>query len=53
MKFEQKMAQGHQRSRLKMLMDGRTDDGRKVITIVHPEQSFQIKILIFFSHISA
>ena len=22
-----------------MLMDGRTDDGRKVITIAHPEQS--------------
>ena len=39
-----KLAQRLQRrSRLKMLMDGRTDgrtdDGRKVITTAHPEQS--------------
>ena len=39
-----KLAQGLQRrSRLKMLTDGRTDgrmdDGRKVITIAHPEHS--------------
>ena len=27
------------RSHLKMLMDGRTDDGRKVITIAHHEHS--------------
>ena len=27
------------RSRLKLLMDGRTYDGRKVITIAHPEHS--------------
>ena len=46
MKFEQNC-------RLKMLMDGRTDgrtdDGRKVITIAHPEQSSgELKISIFF-----
>ena len=35
-----KLAQRLQRrSRLKMLTDGRTDDGRKVITRAHPEQS--------------
>ena len=35
-----KLAQRLQRrSRLKMLMDGRTDNGRKVIAIAHPEQS--------------
>ena len=29
-----------------MLTDGRTDDGRKVITIAHPEQSSgELKIL--------
>ena len=46
MKFEQKTAQRFQwRSRLKMLTDGRTD-GRKVITIAHPEQSSgELKIL--------
>ena len=31
-----------------MLTDGRTDDGRKVITIAHPEQSSgELKILMF------
>ena len=35
-----KLAQWLQRrSRLKMLMDGRTDDGQKMITIAHPEHS--------------
>ena len=35
-----KLAQGLQRrSRLKMLTDARTDDGRKVIIIAHPEHS--------------
>ena len=34
------------RSRLKMLTDGRTDEGRKVITIAHPEHSSgELKIL--------
>ena len=46
-----KLAQRLQRSsRLKMLTDGRTDgrmdDGRKVITIAHPEQSSgELKIM--------
>ena len=43
MKFEQNWLSGFRGGRLKMLtdgrMDGRTDDGRKVITIAHPEQS--------------
>ena len=45
MKFEQNWLSGSEkrRSHLKMLTDGRTegltDDGRKVITITHPEQS--------------
>ena len=55
MKFEQNWLSGFRGSRLKMLMDGRTDgrkdalmhgrtdgrtdNGRKVITIAHPEQS--------------
>ena len=49
-----KLAQRLQRrKRLKMLTDGRTDgwtdDGRKVITIAHPEQSSgELKIIFFF-----
>ena len=43
MKFEQNWLSGFRGGRLKMLTDGRTDartdDGRKVITIAHPEQS--------------
>ena len=35
-KFAQRL---QRRSRLKMLTDGQTDDGRKVITTAHPEQS--------------
>ena len=53
-----KLAQGLQRrSRLKMLTDGRTDgqtdDGRKVITIAHPEHSSgELKILTWHQLIS-
>ena len=43
MKFEQNWLSGFRGGRLKMLTDGRTDartdDGRKVITIAHPEHS--------------
>ena len=34
-----------------MLMDGRTDDGRKVITIAHPEQSSdELKMIELFAN---
>ena len=43
MKFEQNWLRGFRGGRLKMLTDGRadgrTDDGRKVITTAHPEHS--------------
>ena len=39
-----------------MLTDGRTDDGRKVITIAHPEQSsgeliIGVLLMILFLHL--
>ena len=59
MKFEQNWLSGFRRSCLKILTDGRTDgrtdgltdDGRKVITIAHPEQSSGELITVKFHHV--
>ena len=39
MKFEQNWLSSFRGGQLKMLTDERTDEGQKVITIAHPEQS--------------